>query len=218
VQACSAWTGSRSLLIDLEGHGRPGGQSDENFFSNMDVSRTVGWFTSIFPVHLELDNQSPGEALKAIKEQLRRVPNRGIGYGVLRYLSPDAALREQLTDLPLPQLSFNYLGSLDGLAAEPIVGVASETPGGEVVPASARPYLLEVLAQVKDGCLQFEIIYSNALHRRTTMQNLADNMLECLESLIDHCLSPDAGGFTPSDFPETGLSQEELDRLVADLG
>jgi len=218
VQACSAWTGSRSLLIDLEGHGRPGGQSDENFFNNMDVSRTVGWFTSIFPVHLELDNQCPGEALKSIKEQLRRVPNRGLGYGVLRYLSPNAAMRAQLAASPLPQLCFNYLGSVDGLAAEPILGVASETPGADVSPASKRPYLLEVLAQVKDSCLQLEIIYSNALHRRTTIQNLADNMLECLESLIDHCLSPDAGGFTPSDFPDAGLSQEELDRLVADLG
>jgi amino acid adenylation domain-containing protein/non-ribosomal peptide synthase protein (TIGR01720 family) len=218
VQACAGWTGSHSLLIDLEGHGRPGGQSEGSLFNELDVSRTVGWFTSIFPVHLELDNQSPGKALKAIKEQLRRVPNRGIGYGVLRYLSPDAALREQLAGLPLPQLSFNYLGSVDGLATEPIFGVASETPGAEVSSASKRIYLLEVLAQVKDGCLQLGIIYSNALHRRTTMQNLADNMLACLESLLDHCLSPDAGGFTPSDFPESGLSQDELDRLVADLG
>jgi non-ribosomal peptide synthase protein (TIGR01720 family) len=127
-------------------------------------------------------------------------------------------MRAQLAASPLPQLCFNYLGSVDGLAAEPILGVASETPGADVSPASKRPYLLEVLAQVKDSCLQLEIIYSNALHRRTTIQNLADNMLECLESLIDHCLSPDAGGFTPSDFPDAGLSQEELDRLVADLG
>jgi len=218
VQACAGWTGSRSLLIDLEGHGRPGGRSEDNFLNEMDVSRTVGWFTSIFPVHLELESQSPGMALKAIKEQLRRVPNRGVGYGVLRYLSPNIALRTQLAALPLPQLSFNYLGSVDGIASEPFLGVASETPGTEISPASKRTYLLEVLSQVKDGCLQVEIIYSNALHRRTTIQNLADNILECLESLLDHCLSPNAGGFTPSDFPEAGLSQEELDRLVADLG
>jgi amino acid adenylation domain-containing protein/non-ribosomal peptide synthase protein (TIGR01720 family) len=218
VQACAGWTGSRSLLIDLESHGRPGGQSEETLCNELDVSRTVGWFTSIFPLHLELENQGYGQALKAIKEQLRHIPNRGIGYGVLRYLSPNAALREQFASLPTPQISFNYLGSVDGLAAEPILGVASETPGAEVSPASKRLYLLDVLAQVKDGCLQLEIIYSNALHRRTTMQNLADNFLECLEALLDHCLSPDAGGFTPSDFPEAGLSQEELDRLVADLG
>ena len=218
VQACAGWTGSRSLLIDLEGHGRPDARSEENLLNQLDVSRTVGWFTSIFPVHLELTSQSSGEALKAIKEQLRRVPNRGLGYGILRYLSPNAALRAQLAGLPQPQLSFNYLGSVDGLAAEPILGVTSETPGAEVSPASKRLHLLEVLAQVKDGCVHLEIIYSNAMHRRTTIQNLAGNMLECLESLIDHCLSPDAGGFTPSDFPEAGLSQEELDRLVADLG
>jgi non-ribosomal peptide synthase protein (TIGR01720 family) len=107
---------------------------------------------------------------------------------------------------------------MDGLAGEPILEVASQTPGAEESPANRRPYLIDILAQVKDGCLEFEIIYSTALHRRTTMENLAGDIRASLELLLAHCLSPGAGGFTPSDFPEAGLSQEELDRLVADLG
>ncbi len=218
TQACARWTGSSSLLIDLEGHGRPGAESGEEFFTGIDVSRTAGWFTSIYPVRLALEGNGPGEELKAIKEQLRSVPNRGLGYGVLRYLSPNPALRAQLAALPQPQISFNYLGSIDSLAAEPILDVASHPPGSEEDPAARRAYLLEIIAQIKGGCLELEIVYSTALHHRATIENLANNIHSNLESLLAHCLTPGAGGFTPSDFPETGLSQEELDRLVADLG
>jgi NRPS condensation-like uncharacterized protein len=85
VQSFAQWTGERSLLIDLEGHGR------EDLFEDVDMLRTVGWFTSLFPVRLQLEEiDHPGEALKLVKEQLRRIPNRGIGYGVLRYLRQDA--------------------------------------------------------------------------------------------------------------------------------
>ncbi|MBW4592042.1 MAG: amino acid adenylation domain-containing protein [Brasilonema angustatum HA4187-MV1] len=84
VQTFTRWTSSPSLLIDLEGHGR------EDLFEDVDLSRTVGWFTSIFPVLLKLENQNNlGEVLKSVKEQLRRIPNKGIGYGILRYLSID---------------------------------------------------------------------------------------------------------------------------------
>jgi amino acid adenylation domain-containing protein/non-ribosomal peptide synthase protein (TIGR01720 family) len=217
VQAFARWTGSRSLLIDLEGHGR------EELFADLDVSRTVGWFTSIFPVHLVLDSNGRDEEpkaieeLKAIQDQLRHVPQRGIGYGLLRYLSSDARLRERLATLPRAQVSFNYLGRIDGLVSEPILGIASEAAGAEEGPGARRPYLLDVIAQVAGGCLQLELVYSTAMHRRKTVENLAGDILACLESLLAHCLSPGARGFMPSDFPEADLSQEELDRLVADL-
>ncbi|MGI8505171.1 MAG: amino acid adenylation domain-containing protein, partial [Hassallia sp.] len=82
VQALTPWMRSSTLLVNLEGHGR------EEIFNHVDLSRTVGWFTSEFPVLLSLEkvSQPPGDALKTIKEQLRRIPNRGIGYGILRYL------------------------------------------------------------------------------------------------------------------------------------
>jgi non-ribosomal peptide synthase protein (TIGR01720 family) len=183
----------------------------------VDISRTVGWFTSIFPVQLNLQGEGPAENIKAIKEQLRGVPQRGIGYGLLRYLSPDEGLRAQLAALPVPQVSFNYLGRIEGLAFEPILGLSAHAPGAEEGSDGRRPYLLDVIAQLAGDRLQLEFIYSTRVHRRATVERVAHDVLAHLESLLAHCLSPAAGGFTASDFPEADLSQEELDRLVADL-
>ncbi len=99
------WTGNSAILIDLEGHGR------EELFSDVDLSRTVGWFTSLFPVLLQLpSDEQPASVLKSIKEQLRSIPNRGIGYGILRYLCEDTTVNQQLQTIPTPEISFNYLG------------------------------------------------------------------------------------------------------------
>ncbi|MGH7825280.1 MAG: amino acid adenylation domain-containing protein [Candidatus Binatia bacterium] len=113
VRAFSRWTGSPSLLVDLEAHGR------EEIYEEVDLSRTMGWFTTIFPVLLSLEEPChPGEALKSIREQLGRIPNRGIGYGSLRFLSRDAAVAAMLKRLPQPEVSFNYLGQFDQVFTE----------------------------------------------------------------------------------------------------
>ncbi|MFL9458755.1 condensation domain-containing protein [Tolypothrix bouteillei VB521301_2] len=94
IQSFAQWTGERSLLVDLEGHGR------EDLFEDVDLSRTVGWFTTLFPIYLQLEEvDRPGETLKSVKEQLRRIPNRGIGYGILRYLNKDTAIGKKLQTL-----------------------------------------------------------------------------------------------------------------------
>src|SRR5262249_20607140 len=99
AQAFSRWTGERRVLVDLEGHGR------EEIIENIDLSRTVGWFTTIFPVLLDLrDSQTPADALKLIQQQLQRIPNRGIGYGLLRYLSRDLQIRERFSELPQAEI------------------------------------------------------------------------------------------------------------------
>src|SRR5262249_33207720 len=104
----AGWTGDDRVLVELEGHGR------EPVFAGVDLSRTVGWFTTLFPVALDLRGaHGPGEALVAAKERLRAVPGRGIGFGVLRWLSPDPAVREGLAALPAAGVAFNYLGQLD---------------------------------------------------------------------------------------------------------
>src|SRR6202035_1299472 len=118
------WTGSRTLYTNLQGHGR------ENLFEDVDVSRTVGWFTSIFPVRLEFndsgDNWEPGEALKSVKEQIRGIPQRGVGYGILRYLSSDNALKSR----PEPAMVFNYLGQFDSaVAGSQLLRFAAESSG-----------------------------------------------------------------------------------------
>ena len=113
AQAFACWTGQRSLYLDLEGHGR------EDVLPGIDIPRTVGWFTSLFPVRLELGPvQHVGEELKAVKEELRRLPHRGMSYGVLRYLSDNPAIRQALEALPPAEISFNYLGQIDRSALE----------------------------------------------------------------------------------------------------
>ncbi|HEY0735645.1 MAG TPA: amino acid adenylation domain-containing protein [Herpetosiphonaceae bacterium] len=207
--ALARWTGQRQLLINLEGHGR------EEVMANIDLSRTVGWFTTLFPVLL-----TPGPALEAaatiktIKEQLRAIPQRGIGYGVLRYLTDELVLRERLQAMPQPEISFNYFGQLDQTLAEvPLFGSADEPIGPVVSPRSRRQHLLDINASVREGQLRIEWTYSQHHHSRETIAALAESLLAALRELIAHCRSAEAGGYTPSDFPLAGLTQQQIDRL-----
>jgi amino acid adenylation domain-containing protein/non-ribosomal peptide synthase protein (TIGR01720 family) len=213
VQIFAEWIGERSLLVDLEGHGR------EELFEDVDLSRTVGWFTTIFPVLLELGKVShTGEALKSVKEQLHRTPNRGIGYGLLRYLSQDATMRFKLQGFPQAEVSFNYLGQLDQvLSKPPVLGLAKESSGPEHSRLGSRSHLLDVNGFVAEGRLQLDWTYSKNVHQRATVERLAQGFMEALQSLIAHCQSPEVGGYTPSDFPEAELSQEELDELLGEI-
>ncbi|WP_392535306.1 amino acid adenylation domain-containing protein [Nostoc sp. C117] len=213
VQSFAGWTGYDFLLIELEGHGR------EDLFEDVDLSRTVGWFTSLFPVCLKLGSlHHPGEALKSVKEQLRGIPNRGIGYGILRYLSMDATINKQLELFPQAQVSFNYLGQFDQTHLAPLGWKYAQESSGSIHSSKGqRRHLLNVNGLVIEGRLHLEWKYSEAFHHQTTVENLATNYVKVLEAIIDHCLSPEAGGYTPSDFPEVGLSQEALDELLAEI-
>ena len=213
VQTFTRWTSFYSLLIDLEGHGR------EDLFEDVDLSRTVGWFTSIFPVLLKLeDRNDPGEVLKSVKEQLRRIPNRGIGYGIWRYLSPDESDRDQLQAFPKAEVSFNYLGQFDQTQLATLGWkYAQESSGSIHSPKGQRRHLLTVNGLVVEGRLKIEWQYSEHFHSWTTVENLANEYIEALETIIAHCLSPEAGGYTPSDFPEVEFSQEALDELLAEI-
>ncbi|MCP4655899.1 MAG: amino acid adenylation domain-containing protein, partial [bacterium] len=213
LQAFARWTGTPTLLVDLEGHGR------EELFAGVDVSRTVGWFTTIYPVLLERRKASgPGEDLMAVKEQLRAVPNGGIGYGLLRYLSADEETAERFRRLPRAEVSFNYLGQLDPVLSESaLLRPAAESSGPATGSGGLRSHLLEVNGGVAGGCLRMTWAYSENVHHRATVESVAEGFIEALRSLIRHCLSPEAGGYTPADFPDAGLDQEDLDELFAQL-
>jgi non-ribosomal peptide synthase protein (TIGR01720 family) len=173
----------------------------------------VGWFTTLFPVLLELKPAAEvGSVLKAIKEQLRRIPNRGIGYGLLRYLREEGSISKQLQALPQAEVSFNYLGQFDSvLSPDAMFGPAQESSEPERSHLGSRSHLLEVNALVTGGCLQLNWTYSLNLHQRATIESLASCFMTALRALIAHCQSPKAGGYTPSDFPLAQLSQYELD-------
>ncbi len=203
-----AWDGRDSVLVELEGHGR------EPWSEDMDLARSVGWFTTLYPVCLRPGaDAEPGAGLKAIKEQLRAVPGKGLGYGLLRHLAP------QGTQLPKlqPQLTFNYLGQLDQ-ALDGGLGwrLAREPVTGQRAPQSSRRAWLEVVACIQRGELVLQWHYSAAVHDGATVQGLADSFLGELQALIAHCV--DGGrGVTPSDFPLAGVSQQRLDALALPL-
>lgn len=213
VQTITAWMGTSSLLVDLEGHGRHS-RSDL-----LDLSRTVGWFTAIFPVYLDLgDATSPGTALTRIKDQFRQIPNHGLSYGLLRYLAADADLRQPMRSLPAAEIVFNYLGQFDAVLGETFLGqLAAESSGHTRASNNPRPYLLELNSWVSKGQLHLEWTYSTACHRHSMIAHLAQQMLTALRSLLEYCLSGADPAYTASDFPQARLNQPDLNKLLSTL-
>ena len=209
LQAFAPWTGHAGLALGMEGHGR------EPISDGLDLTRSVGWFTSFYPVALTLAGVSgPGEALKSVKEQLRRVPGRGIGFGLLRYLSAEGRVRDALAALPRPEVLFNYLGQVDQGRTASVFRPVEGVTGAMRSPRNRRHHVLEINARVAAGQLHIEWIYSRHRHEADTIASVAERFLAKLRALMAHCADPDAGGFTPSDFPEAGLSQDALDRFL----
>nr|WP_260524909.1 non-ribosomal peptide synthetase [Pseudomonas sp. MWU16-30317] len=211
------WAEQPATLIRLEGHGR------ESLFDDVDITRTVGWFTSVYPVCLCPDI-GMGESIKAIKEQLRAVPEKGIGYGLLRYLGPEP-VRARLASLPQGQVVFNYLGQFDQSfdAQHGVFIPAGESSGAGQSGDTPLPARLAINGQVFAGELELNWTFSAELYDEAQIQRLADELGRELQALVAHCEAADSGGLTPSDVPLSGLDQAQLDRLpvpardVADL-
>ena len=206
AQALGA-TQRQAVLVELEGHGR------EDLFAELDVSRTVGWFTTRYPVRLAPATTDPIGALKTVKEQLRRVPRRGIGYGLLRYLG-EAADRDALAALPQPEVCFNYLGRFDRVFnADAAFALDPASPGATRHPAERRTHALDVDAQVNGDSLSVEWTCEPGIRPVGDIERLAASFTRHLEALVD-ALQVAPAGATPSDFPLCGLEQAELDALA----
>ncbi|MFF8816159.1 amino acid adenylation domain-containing protein [Streptomyces pactum] len=221
----TAGTG-QGLLVALEGHGR------EEITERTRLTRTVGWFTTIHPVHLDpgriswseafAGGPAAGDALTRIKEQLRAVPDKGIGYGLLRYLNPDTA--PSLRDLPDPQIGFNYLGrfSTSGGPVEADWALAPESGaiGGED-PGMPVAHALEVTASAEDGPdgPRLRVIWQwpAGLLDEARVDDLADSFTRALEGLAAHAGTAQVVRHTPSDMDLVEVSQDELDELAGEL-
>jgi amino acid adenylation domain-containing protein/non-ribosomal peptide synthase protein (TIGR01720 family) len=190
------WIGRESLLVDVEGHGRED-------IGAIDVSRTVGWFTSIYPVRLYLKSGARLDALlQSVKNQLRQIPEKGIGYGLLR---------DQLAGLPQAQVLFNYLGQFDQvIAGSRLFSFAGEPVGLWHHPKNRRTHLIEVLARIAGGQLEVQFNFSRNVHARATVEQIAVHYSAALVEMIERSSAADAQRRSVADFPLAKLDAAEL--------
>ncbi|MCI8212141.1 non-ribosomal peptide synthetase, partial [Pseudomonas sp. S25] len=211
ARVIARWTGQADVLIQLEGHGR------EDLFDDIDLTRTVGWFTSLFAVKLTAHAQLPA-SIKNIKEQLRAVPQRGLGLGVLRYLG-DAQTRQALQGVATPRITFNYLGQFDGSFddSDSLFRPVSENKGIERDESAPLDNWLTINGQVYNDTLELGWTFSEQMFDTSLIQRLADEFCVELRAVVEHCVVRPVQAFTPSDFPLTRLTQAQLDSLPVPL-
>jgi non-ribosomal peptide synthase protein (TIGR01720 family) len=185
--ALSRWTGRPRVCIDLEGHGR------EDVMDEMDLSRTVGWFTTVYPVVLDVpegDDPDWRALIKSVRRQLRAIPGNGIGFGALRYLG-SPAVRDRLSgNSGGPQIAFNYLGQWDVRPAEARGGLYEATLGSlgqDHDPADGGAHLLEVTGAVQAGQLEFSWSYRPGVHDSSTIQAVARDFGDALRRIAHDC-------------------------------
>jgi non-ribosomal peptide synthase protein (TIGR01720 family) len=181
------WTGRPEISIDLEGHGREVAGAD------LDVSRTAGWFTALYPLKL-----TPGR----VQQLLRRIPCRGVHYSCLRYSD-----QPELATLPCPQIMFNYLGAFTGSETSTSFRLAAESPGPLYGPRDRRPHVLQIVGGVWDGRLEWQWIYSRNLHNQASIERLAEQFLAHLRSALQSGIELDPA-----------LTEEDLKVIAAAHG
>ncbi|MFD4259397.1 non-ribosomal peptide synthase/polyketide synthase [Streptomyces sp. NPDC058534] len=219
--AVAQWRHGRSedpaapVVVDLESHGR-----HEEAVPGAELSRTAGWFTSMYPVRLAPpalsgDAGSAIRALKAVKEQLRAVPGDGLGYGLLRHLNPRT--RDVLAVLPVPEFGFNYLGQIgqEGADEAPWTIEGGDVAGIDGAMPLAHPVDVNAVArETADGTrLRARWTYSRTELEPEDTQRLADAWFRMLRRLVEEARQPGAGGLTPSDIAHPAIAQDEIEHL-----
>jgi len=182
ARSVSEWSREQAVLVEIDGHGR------EEIVEDVDLARTVGWFTSVYPVKLEVRSESNMELLQSVMEQIRKVSRRGIYYGIMKYLSEESNIREKLRALPQAEISFNYLGRLDLVLREgSLFRIAKERVGKTRSSKEKRQHLIEINGSVSGGRLHMVWSYSENAHRRETIAALAERTIEVLREVVAGC-------------------------------
>ncbi|TPG68247.1 amino acid adenylation domain-containing protein [Brevibacillus laterosporus] len=204
-----SWMQMDKILIDVEGHGR------HEWSDQLDITRTVGWFTTMYPILLDMRHHADlSTQIKEIKEHVKRIPNQGIGYGLLKYLGTDIN-KQTLSGDSQSTLLFNYLGQMDTGIEDAVFQLSSIQPDRTISTANERTHNLIFTGMVQNGELTFWVEYDRNEFSRDTMQNLLETFLGQLQELIRHCTSKKTQEYTPSDFGDNNLSMSDLDDILS---
>ncbi len=214
ARALADWSGDPAVLIDIEAQGR------DLALDGLDLSRTVGWCTAIYPALLDLSAAASPDALATtVGRQLRAIPAGGLRYSALRYLCDDRQIRERLAAAPRAEVVFLHLGRIDADSGDAGLFVPIDGPTGpNRSPLERRSYLLEVSSAISGGCLSVEWHYSRLFHDHATIERLAQGMLAALRGLADHGQAQPPGGRSAADFPLAGIDDQKLAKIAALLG
>ncbi len=208
AQTLCSWSGDSTIKLDKEGHGREGAVEDVTIY------RTLGWFTSFYPLNLTLpDDQGTGQIIRAVKEQIRAIPNRGFGFGPLRYLNENESIQDALRQGTDAEVLFNYLGTLHQMTGQSDLFQLNGPLQGARSPKGKRPYLIEINAFIIHDQLEAYWTFSTDLHRRETIETLTREFLQSLRSMISYCLKPSVDGPAASDFPLANLDAGKIEQL-----
>jgi len=203
--ALCQWSGHQKILVNLEGHGR------EDLYPDIDLSRTIGWFTTLFPVILDPSGDL-SQRIKRIKESLRQIPSKGLGYGLFKHYGT-AAQRQIIHGLPKAQVVFNYLGQFDSSFGEQAPWMLADEALGDLMDHDVnQQHDLSINSYIYSGELCLEVNYSEVRYAKTAIEAFVESLLIELKAIIDHC-GRGVRGVTPSDFPLVQLTQDELDDL-----
>lgn len=206
--ALKEWTnGIDKIMINLESHGR------ENISKNIDISRTIGWFTSTYPVLIDVsDNSSINGAIKKTKETLKDIPLNGVGYGILRYLSSACVPGFREIEIKT-EISFNYLGQLDSNFNTELFSMSNIPVGSMISPNAERKYLIDINGMVISDLMTFSFNYNGKEFEDQTIEKLTQLFKENLIKIIDHCTGKHEIEYSLSDFSDTELLSEDLDEI-----
>ncbi|WP_410985748.1 amino acid adenylation domain-containing protein, partial [Bacillus cereus] len=197
------WTSEEQVLINLEGHGR------EKIEGDIDISRTIGWFTTHYPVLLMMKKEKKlSYFIKYVKETLRNVPNKGIGYGILAYLREGSAIKNIK-----PQISFNYLGQFDETVHHESLELSNLAKGNSISPEAESLYDIDINGTLVDHRLGFTFAYSSQKYNQSTMRRLAEAYKKYLLAIIHHCREQEMVELSPSDYSANDLTLDELEEL-----
>ena len=202
AQTVYHYTGIPRVVLELEGHGR------EEIDDSIDVSRTVGWFTSLFPVALTVEEPGLGEQIKAMKEQLRHIPSNGLGFGLYRY-GPGAGTVPTESG---KHIRLNYIGEPESATGR-LFRIVHDESGADIGRLNHLTCAMELLAMIVDGQLRIKLTYSRTRYRKETAERFLERYINQIGIVLEHCRRKDARQFTPSDFDAAELSQSELDYL-----